>query len=94
MEEYEDIITLAISQLTEKAMREQRVADEKVSAMTGELIDLSQEVADAPLNPDLRSKLDRYLNLTHLLEGFREEHLYVQGAKDCVRLLKELGVLA
>ena len=94
MEECEEIIMQAISQLTEKGMREQRIKDEKVSAMTDELIDLSQEVADAELGSELRSKLERYLNLTHVLEGLHEEYLYVQGAKDCVRLLKELGVLA
>lgn len=76
-----------------KAMSEQRISDKKVSELTDELVKISTQVMAVPLDVETRAMLDRYLTLTHLLEGFHEEHLYVQGAKDCVRLLKELGIL-
>jgi len=94
METYEEIVMQAVSELMVKAMSEQRISDEKVSALTDELVEISGKVMAAPMDAETRAMLDRYLSITHTLEGLREEHLYVQGAKDCVRLLKELGVLA
>lgn len=93
MEGYEEIIMQAVSQLMEKVMSEQRITDEKVSGLTDDLAQISQQIMSIPLDTQSRALRERYLNLTHLLEGLHEEHLYVLGAKDCVRLLKELGVL-
>jgi hypothetical protein len=38
--------------------------------------------------------LDRYLSITHTLDGLQQECLYLRGARDGVRVLKALGALA
>ena len=40
-----------------------------------------------------RQIVDDYFVMTNLIAQHECEHLYVQGAKDCVELLKKLGVL-
>ena len=94
METYEEIVMQAVSQLMEKAISEQIVADEKLSALTDELADTGAEIKAFPLSEQQHTRLNRYLSITHTMEGMREENLYVQGAKDCFRLLKELGAFA
>lgn len=91
MENYEEIVMQAVSQLMEKTISEQFATDEKMSALTDELADIGAEIKAFPLNAQQHMRLDRYISITHTLEGMREERLYVQGAKDCFRLLKELG---
>ena len=37
--------------------------------------------------------VDDYITKTNLIAQHECEHLYVQGAKDCVEMLKKIGVL-
>lgn len=56
---------------------------------------LSQQVRNIlnKLIPDDYQVLNDYLVKTSLIADHECEYLYVQGAKDCIELLKKLGVL-
>ena len=45
------------------------------------------------LSPEERQAVDDYITTTNRIAQHECEYLYVQGAKDCVEMLKKLGVL-
>ena len=45
------------------------------------------------LNPNDYQVLNNYLINTSLIADHECEYLYVQGAKDCIELMKKMGVL-
>ena len=47
----------------------------------------------AKLSTEDRQVIDDYITKTNLIAQHECEYLYVQGARDCVELLKKLGVL-
>lgn len=47
----------------------------------------------AKLSTEDHQIIDDYITKTNLIAQHECEYLYVQGAKDCVELLKKLGVL-
>ena len=59
---------------------------------TGALSRQRQEIL-AKLPPEDCQVLEDYFVKTNLIADHECRHLYVQGAKDCVELLKKLGVL-
>ena len=44
------------------------------------------------LSPEERQAVDDYITTTNRIAQHECEYLYVQGAKDCVEMLKKLGV--
>lgn len=94
MENREELLEYMVSQLIELAMQELKETPEEGAAeeRKGELYD--QISRDGRLNGEQRSLLLEYCSLLEGLAYRRLRHLYRQGAKDCVRLLKELGVLS
>lgn len=89
---YEEIVMQAITELVQQALQTQRASGGQVAILTAEQTELEQQIT-ANQHPEARELLDRYLSLTHTIAGLQEEHLYIQGAKDCARLLRELGAL-
>jgi len=56
--------------------------------------DASVLVKDHPMYDDeLKQAVDAYFEAMQLLLGEYSRHLYIQGAKDCVKVLRELGVI-
>ncbi|MDL2234064.1 hypothetical protein LJC63_10885 [Ruminococcaceae bacterium OttesenSCG-928-L11] len=90
---YEEIVMQAVSELMGAALERLESSDGKIIALNRELADLGTQIKQASEYTATAALLDRYISLTHTLDGMQQEYLYVQGAKDCVRLLKELGAL-
>lgn len=91
-----EIISMIIDELTENALEEHR----KKLAQQGrdynkELIDLSHKFDNILKElPDEKADIiNRYINKTYAAAERDCKFLYIKGAKDCVSLLKELGVL-
>ncbi|MEA4816966.1 MAG: hypothetical protein VB120_08995 [Lachnospiraceae bacterium] len=91
-----EILEMVIYEMTEKSLLERReTCDEKEQQIYQEVNDLSkrrQKILET-LSPEERYVLEDYLVKTNLIADHECKHLYVQGAKDCVELLKKLGVL-
>lgn len=93
--EYEEIMDMVVGELTQRALSRQREEDESLDQLIlrqVELRALIERHLEKFDEPD-RQNFQEYLELNLEIWGFQEKHLYLQGAKDCVRILKDLGVL-
>lgn len=92
----EEIIEMVIRELTEKALDDRResLSDEEQQFYTavGKLSERARDIV-AKLPKDEQQTLDDYFVKTNLIADKECVFLYVQGAKDCVELLKKLGAL-
>lgn len=93
--EYEEILDMVVTELTQRAFNKQREEDESLRQMIGRRAELSVSLEQwiAALEEPERKLFEEYLEITLEIEGLQERYLYLQGAKDCVRLLKSLDVL-
>lgn len=91
-----EIFEMVITEMTERALLERRKdcgeKEKKEYKELGELSLQRQKILDKLL-PEDRQVLEDYFVKSSLIDDHECRHLYVQGAKDCVELLKKLGVL-
>ncbi|MCD8248498.1 MAG: hypothetical protein LUC60_01340 [Lachnospiraceae bacterium] len=91
-----EIYETAITELTEAALAARREScgeDEKeIYREVGALAKEAKAVMEK-LPEKERQVLDEYFTKTSRIAQQECEYLYVQGARDCVKLLKKLGVL-
>lgn len=92
----QEITEMAIRELTERALSQRREnLCEGEQRLYGEVRSLSTQARDivAALSPEQREILTDYFEKTNLIADHECQHLYVQGAKDCVELLQRLDAL-
>ncbi len=91
-----DIFERVICEMTECALAIRREtceeAEQQLYKKVSVLSKQKQEIL-AKLTPEEREVMEDYIVTINLIAQHECEHLYVQGAKDCVELLKKLGVL-
>lgn len=96
MMDKEKIYEMVLREMTEAALSERREtcdeADRQLYVEADALAKQRQELLHA-LSPEQRQVLEDYFIKTQLIADHECQHLYVQGAKDCVELLKKLGAL-
>lgn len=94
MDNRKEISGEAVSRLVFQALLELELSDEAVRNAEKEVSRLGDEIRNDPaLNEAGRQKLLTYIRQVTLLTDKQYHHLYSQGAKDCVALLRELGVI-
>lgn len=94
--EKSEIFETAIRELTEDAVSKRKEnMDESEQQLYAEVMSLSSQARDIvkTLPEDYRRILEDYFVKTNLIADHDCQHLYVQGARDCVELLKKLGAL-
>lgn len=93
--EYEEIMDMIVGELTQRALSRQREEDENLYQLILRQAELRASIERylAKLDEPDRQIFQEYLELNLEIWGFQEKYLYLQGAKDCVRLLKDLGAL-
>lgn len=91
---YEDIIETAITELIESGYYQQRKEDEEMDQLVKQRIELKDQVVLYTRDLDERAKqaLEHYHDTIESINGVQLKYIYLQGAKDCIRLLKSLGV--
>ncbi|MSS10906.1 hypothetical protein FYJ38_19980 [Clostridium sp. WB02_MRS01] len=90
------IFEMAIRELTESAIEKRKeTLDDGELQLYAEVNTFSSQVREIvkSLSKDQQKILTDYFEKTNLVADHECQHLYVQGAKDCVELLKKLGVL-
>lgn len=93
--EREEIKDLALTELVQRSFRLMRESDQKADKAFATLTEITGRM-DAHMGKcgteakQLYEEYNRSLNDTHSMEV---EHAYVQGARDCVCLLRFLGML-
>jgi vacuolar-type H+-ATPase subunit D/Vma8 len=94
--EKSEILEMAIRELTENAINKRKeTLDDKEQQLYADVTALSSRAREIvrSLPQEQQKILSDYFEKTNLIADHECLHLYVQGAKDCVALLKQLGVL-
>lgn len=93
MDDREQIVQEAVDRLIEQALQElgQSIKDNKTEEILSQLVD--QIRSDPALSEDSRALMLDYIRHLNQITHAYSRHLYYQGIKDCVRLLRELGVI-
>ena len=91
-----EIYEMVIQEMVENELKQRREnCGENSQKLYQEVGILSEKVRNVltKLSPEDRQAVDDYITKTNLVAQHECEYLYVQGAKDCVEMLKKLGVL-
>ena len=92
----EEIFEMVIRELTENALaqRKENICqnEQQLYAEVGSLSSQARNIVKE-LPEEKQKVLTDYFEETNLIADHECAHLYVQGAKDCVELLKKLGAL-
>ena len=94
--EKNEIFETAIRELTEAAISKRKeTLNDSEQQLYAEVMALSSQAREIvkTLPADQQKILTDYFEKSNLIADHECQHLYVQGAKDCVELLKKLGVL-
>lgn len=91
----EEIYEMVIREMTETAVRERNEQSPEEQELQGKVARLSKEMQEKikDLPEDVKKAITDYVEATLLAADHDCLYLYVQGAKECVTLLKKLGVL-
>lgn len=94
MEKQKDILDMALDGLVYQALDALTEQDEEVRRMEAELSQATEKlVTDTPLDVKTSAVINEYAGGLTELCAKHYRHLYLQGAKDCVELLRKLGVI-
>lgn len=93
--QHDEILEMVITELTEQGYKQQRSENPEVNELVLRRIELSQRIQEcvSPLSQEAQDTLEEYHATMDILSGHQIRYLYLQGAKDCVSLLRELGVI-
>ena len=91
----EEIYEMVIREMTETAVRERNEQSPEKQELQDKVARLSKEMQEKikDLPEDVKNAITDYVEATLLAADHDCLYLYEQGAKDCVALLKKLGVL-
>jgi hypothetical protein len=91
----EEIYEMVIREMTETAVRERNEHSPEDQELQDRVARLSKEMQEKikDLPEDVKKAIMDYVEATLLAADHDRMYLYEQGAKDCVALLKKLGVL-
>ncbi|WP_312810571.1 hypothetical protein [Sedimentibacter sp.] len=93
--QYDEILETAITELMEQYLKQLRRENPEVDELTCRRIELSRKMQECTscLSKETQDILEEYHSTMDILFSHQIEYLYLQGVKDCVFLLQELGVI-
>lgn len=93
--DYEEILEMVLTELIERGYRQQRKEDEEMDRLVKRRVELKEQavLCTASLDEQVKQTLEEYNNSIDLIYGLQLKYIYLQGAKDCVRLLKALEAI-
>lgn len=94
MEGRKEITADAVTRLVYQALKELELGDKEIQRAEEEISRISGEIrTDPSLGEADRDRMLAYIRQLTLLNERQYRHLYKQGARDCISLLRELGVI-
>ena len=94
MEQWKESLQTAMDERFDAAFAELAKSNADVRKAIKQQRDASVLVKDHPKYDDeLKQLADSYFEAMQLLLGEHGQHLYIQGAKDCVTVLREFGII-
>lgn len=93
--EYDEIVDIVVTEVTERSFQQQRAEDEQLDRLVKWRVELSGQVEQvtAGLDAEARAFLTEYSEVVGKISERESKYIYLQGAKDCVQLLKRLDVI-
>jgi len=93
--DYDEIVDVVVTELTERSFQQQRAEDEQLDRLVKRRVKLSGQVEQvtAGLDAEARALLTEYSEVVGKISERESKYIYLQGAKDCVQLLKRLDVI-
>lgn len=89
-----DLLDMALAERFQLAYAAMRESDTQSENLARELMALSDSIQNsAEIGQSTKDRIEYYLSQNSDLEVKFQKHLYIQGAKDCVAVLRELGVI-
>lgn len=89
-----ELLEQCLFERTQVAYTQMREEHPQLKKITQEAAVLSGEIERSTiLNAEGRSLVQRFLSLSKEADYEYQKYLYIQGAKDCVAALRELGVI-
>ncbi|CDX01417.1 Hypothetical protein DPCES_1530 [Desulfitobacterium hafniense] len=94
MEQWKESLQTAMDERFDAAFVELAKSNADVREAVKQQLDASVLVKDHPkYDEELKQLVDSYFEAMQLLLGEYLQHLYIQGAKDCVTVLREFGII-
>lgn len=94
MEQWKDSLLTAMDERFDAAFAELKKSNTHVQHAVKQQVNAAEAVNKHPKYDDeLKQIVDAYFEAMQLLLGELGHHLYIQGAKDCVTVLRKLGVI-
>lgn len=94
MEQWKESLLTALSERFDAAFRELSENNPGIQAAVKEQQAAASQMQQHPEYGDaIKEIADTYFGAVLLLQSEYNQHLYIQGAKDCVAVLRELGVI-
>lgn len=89
------VLEMVIREMTEIALLERKKTSLDMQELHNKVNNLNRQMQEKTmcLSDDIKNAITEYVEATALAADHDCMYLYVQGAKDCVELLKKLGVL-
>ncbi|OCN02009.1 hypothetical protein A7X67_04470 [Clostridium sp. W14A] len=93
--EYDEILESTITEMTELALQHLREENGRLDKLIKRNVELSQRIETAlkNMNESDWKLFQEYYDDLQEISSKEMEHLYRQGAKDCVLLLKKMSVI-
>lgn len=89
-----ELLESGIVERAQTAFIQMRESDPRLDALVKEVVTLSEEVEHcAGISEDDMTLVQRFLSKSSEVDSEFQKYLYIQGAKDCVEMLRELGVI-
>ena len=94
MEQWKQSLQTAMDERFDAAFAELAKSNADVRKAIKQQRDASVLVKDHPkYDKELKQLVDSYFEAMQILLGEYGQHLYIQGAKDCVTVLREFGII-
>lgn len=89
-----DLLDMALAERFQLAYAALRELDPESETLAQKLSSLSDSIQNsAEISQSMKDRIEHYLSQNSDLDVKFQKHLYIQGAKDCVAVLRELGVI-
>jgi hypothetical protein len=89
-----DLLDMALAERFQLSYAALRESDPQSEKLVQELMSLSDSIQNSfEISQGIKDRIEYYLSQNSDLEVTFQKHLYIQGAKDCVAVLRELGVI-
>lgn len=93
--DFDEIMETALKELTDLCISRQREEEGEMDELVRHRVELSSRAVKILEGMDEpgRQLFNDYFDVMESIHSMQTERLYLQGAKDCVRILKKLGVI-